>query len=380
MTPQNLESAVRARLGNANDQIQHTLDCVDAGNPLASEWEASRLKRRLQAKGLFTPEEAETMTRGIFAQAAAAPVGEVRKEAGPEKIWGNTLDFVGVAFLERGLKAARTVARVAYRDGQALGTGFLISNRLFITNQHVIQTAEEARHLALDFDYELDLNGRPTSCTRFVLDPDAFYLNDDRDDLDYAIVAVGNRIEGSRKLADYSYSPLSDASDKHALGEVANIVQHPDGRMKEVVLRENRLVARLETVLHYVADTEPGSSGSPVFNNDWFVVALHHAGVPEEVKPTGSNPWASAVPSTWSQDFTSAQVREQRGSIRARSAARQTPFRDHAPPRPRGRRGRGGPDARAVLGRREALRDQRSPSSTSEDRTALGLGRRSSLS
>jgi endonuclease G len=26
----------------------------------------------------------------------------------------------------------------------------------------------------------------------------------------------------------------------------------------------------------------PGSSGSPVFNNDWFVVALHHSGVPEK--------------------------------------------------------------------------------------------------
>ena len=59
-----------------------------------------------------------------------------------------------------------------------------------------------------------------------------------------------------------------------------NIVQHPQGRFKEVVLRENRLVARLEDVLHYVADTEPGSSGSPVFNNAWEVIALHHWGGP----------------------------------------------------------------------------------------------------
>ena len=31
--------------------------------------------------------------------------------------------------------------------------------------------------------------------------------------------------------------------------------------------------------MHYSADTEPGSSGSPVFNDQWEVVALHHASV-----------------------------------------------------------------------------------------------------
>jgi endonuclease G len=59
-----------------------------------------------------------------------------------------------------------------------------------------------------------------------------------------------------------------------------NIVQHPDGRPKEVSLRENELVARNERVLLYEADTLPGSSGSPVFNDLWEIVALHHYGDP----------------------------------------------------------------------------------------------------
>ena len=46
------------------------------------------------------------------------------------------------------------------------------------------------------------------------------------------------------------------------------------------MLRENQLGARAQTALHYVADTEPGSSGSPVFNVMWDVVALHHWGCP----------------------------------------------------------------------------------------------------
>lgn len=36
-------------------------------------------------------------------------------------------------------------------------------------------------------------------------------------------------------------------------------------------------------VVQYITSTLPGSSGSPVFNDSWEVVALHHAGgdIPE---------------------------------------------------------------------------------------------------
>ena len=30
--------------------------------------------------------------------------------------------------------------------------------------------------------------------------------------------------------------------------------------------------------VQYLTDTEPGSSGSPVFDKEWNVVALHHSG------------------------------------------------------------------------------------------------------
>ena len=62
-------------------------------------------------------------------------------------------------------------------------------------------------------------------------------------------------------------------------GRFVTIVQHPRGEKKQIALRENRIVDVLDSFLHYEADTEPGSSGSPVFDDGWEVVALHHASV-----------------------------------------------------------------------------------------------------
>jgi hypothetical protein len=56
-----------------------------------------------------------------------------------------------------------------------------------------------------------------------------------------------------------------------------NIVQHPDGRLKEVALRDNQVTWQNGQLVHYRSDTEPGSSGAPVFNDIWELVALHHA-------------------------------------------------------------------------------------------------------
>ena len=43
-------------------------------------------------------------------------------------------------------------------------------------------------------------------------------------------------------------------------------------------LQDNLLLDWDERKLHYRTPTEPGSSGSPVFNDQWELIALHHAG------------------------------------------------------------------------------------------------------
>jgi hypothetical protein len=80
------------------------------------------------------------------------------------------------------------------------------------------------------------------------------------------------------QLGDIRPIPLRRSPATVTRFELVNIVQHPDGRPKEVALQENEVTRVQDKLIHYRTDTEPGSSGSPVFNNDWELVALHHSG------------------------------------------------------------------------------------------------------
>lgn len=325
-----VEGLCRDRVRNNADEIRRTLANVAAGNPLASEPSRTRLVDRLMAKNGLTREESEATVVGIraYARSSDAERAEVLTETsgqriGPEAIWGQSIDFIGIAFLERGRRAAQAVARVAYKGGRGWGSGFMVAEGLFLTNNHVIPDDKAARDLCVEFDYELDIRDNPVGLTRFAFDADSFFVSDPVNGLDFTLIALGERITGSRDIPFYRYCPLSDASDKHALGEVVNIVQHPAGRYKEVVLRENRLVARGRYALHYVADTEPGSSGSPVFNNQWQPVALHHWGAPyrDVIDDAGQR-----VPRSVNEGIRISEVvkalREKAGQLNAAAQAR----------------------------------------------------------
>lgn len=301
-TDAQLEALARARVAAKAGEIQNSLVQIAAGNPLGAEPDPKRRDARIAAKTGGSAREVAQVSRAIVQATTAVEVADERGAfapggppipGGPEAIQGPTIDFVGVEFLTRGRLAANAVGRVAFRNGRAQGTGFLVAPGLFLTNNHVIKTPEMAAELCVEFDYEASSSGGERPVTRFGLAPERCFVFDPIDALDFALIAIGKSFFGNKQLEMLGYMPLSDAPDKHMLGEIANIIQHPNGRLKQVVLRSNNLVARDETVnvLHYVADTEPGSSGSPVCNNEWEPIALHHWGGPAlEVSDVNGNP------------------------------------------------------------------------------------------
>lgn len=212
----------------------------------------------------------------------AAFDARVKRESGLAEAVRGTNDFQPAAFLPQGAATRRAVGRVVLQTPSSTlsGTGFLISPTLFITNQHVIADAQAASQATVVFDDELDERGQPRPRTIFRLAPERCAVFSDEQDLDYAVIALGERVQGEATVADLGFNPISFTPDRHRKGMNVNIIQHPEGMPKTIAIRNNLLTARTDTRLLYETDTDFGSSGAPVYNDQWDVVALHHYGAP----------------------------------------------------------------------------------------------------
>lgn len=274
--PERIALPASRRVAAAAPSRARVESAVERRRPLDAEDNEERKLNYIQKKVGCRRDVAASIAN--YENPETLPLTEEQKSRA-ESLQGNTVDFLPISFMPVGRAASRCVARVAFRNGSAQGTGFMVSPRLFLTNQHVVSSAAAARNFFLEFDNELDSAKRPLTMTRFEIDA-TFFLSDPENDLDFALMAVGARVNGPRQLADFGFLPLLDTPDKHIKGVFVNVIQHPSGRPKEVVVRENRIVERTANTLIYGSDTLPGSSGSPVLNDEWEVVALHHFGSP----------------------------------------------------------------------------------------------------
>jgi endonuclease G, mitochondrial len=232
-----------------------------------------RVRKRIQRVAAMV-----IATEGVPLPVSGPPTGTAVSTL--ERIMGKS-DLMSIRYLELGLRTGRTVGRVHVRapDGsiKGYGTGFLVSPRLLLTNNHVLTDATMAAASRVEFDFQEGPDGRLESSTFVNFDPAAFFVTDRG--LDFSLVALQG---APRKVAGYGWNGLSGAEGKIIVGEYVTIIQHPSGERKQVALRENQVVDVLDNFLHYRTDTSPGSSGSPVFNDQWEIVALHHSGVPKK--------------------------------------------------------------------------------------------------
>lgn len=204
-----------------------------------------------------------------------------------EKIFG-TDDSLDMVFLSRGIQIGQVVAMISvprFENGTQIvvsggpwvlrGTAWLIAPNLAITNHHVINSrldgeapAGEAdfglqalgARLRFDFDAQ-NQEGLPVSVGRLVAKSKP---------LDYALLELADALP--RAVPAIAPNPVVlDATSRMAV----NIVQHPRGEYKRVAVRNNLVSAADETTVRYFTDTDYGSSGSPVCDDQWRVVALH---------------------------------------------------------------------------------------------------------
>ncbi len=188
-------------------------------------------------------------------------------------------NFKEIWWLEAGVIAARSVMRVKFAAGSA--TGFLISPDIVMTNNHVFEDSTDARHATLQFNYRQNSDGNSFERDDWECDPDSLFKTNP--DLDYSICKVKPK-DGKNAGDTWGHFDLRHGT-RVMEGQRVNIIQHPQGRHQEIAFRDNQVKLVNDQILQYLTDTDYGTSGSPVMD-DWFnVVALHNQRVEDPINP-----------------------------------------------------------------------------------------------
>lgn len=208
---------------------------------------------------------AQTAAQGSAAFTWSAPATT------PEQLTAGASSLLDIAWLEVGVAMSRAVARV---KAGGTGTAFLVAPALLLTNHHVAfkpgTAADRDADVVVWFNYQspppggadielLELKGtvRPGESSR---------------EDDWALVRLERPLDLTPIRLRRPARPL-EVDDRVC------IIQHPEGGPKKISVHKNqvRAVDAAKGLVQYLTDTLGGSSGSPVFDERWDLVALHHA-------------------------------------------------------------------------------------------------------
>jgi hypothetical protein len=122
-----------------NEAVLHSARLVEIGRRerrgLLSPSDAAVQRNQVTFAVLDMLQDVAHQLEGQPGPIATAPVAfQIPDEVGLEKIFG-TNNLKSIAWLSRGLQAARSVCRVVTPKG--IGSGFLIEGGRFLTNHHV---------------------------------------------------------------------------------------------------------------------------------------------------------------------------------------------------------------------------------------------------
>lgn len=190
-----------------------------------------------------------------------------------------------MAFIQRASQPAAAVCRIELPNQEAIGTGFLIAKNLVLTNYHVIAPYEDSApgalldQIILRFGYLTTASGQGAAGQVFRLSTNPLRrFQTVEQGLDYAVLEVE---EGIVSVPELQPIALRQSRLPHRDMNI-HILQHPEGQTLRVTFSNNGITGVYERdgLIQYVSDTAVGSSGSPCFNDNWELVAVHHAQVP----------------------------------------------------------------------------------------------------
>lgn len=268
--------------GTQNDIIADLIEALESKDELPELIAAARRKnptnRKLQALGEIL--STQDLKQGPDFQWRDDDEKALEGLLGPRR----DVNSYDVGFIERMPASAVCRIELAGEDSEPIGTGFLVAKDLLLTNYHVIapertsDPKELLDKIVLRFKYLTPSTGQRAEGRVFRLAADALVaFSPVESGLDYALLRVEERM-----LTEKEFHPIT--SRPGALPNRAmniHVLQHPEGQMMQVSFSNNGVTGVYERdgLIQYVSATSVGSSGSPCFNDQWELVALHHAQV-----------------------------------------------------------------------------------------------------
>lgn len=192
-----------------------------------------------------------------------------------------------VCYSEEMQSAADPVGRMLFQSGGAwyACTGSIVSqNGHFLTNNHCISDQFSASTLEVWWRYQASSCSGTTGTKEYTTTGSTFITTNE--DLDFTLLQISDSY-----IAKYGYIPI--ANREPVKGERIWIPQHGGGTIKRfavesdldqggyaVIDDDNADGYLMNSDIGYYADTEGGSSGSPVLDSSNKMIAIHHFGLP----------------------------------------------------------------------------------------------------
>jgi hypothetical protein len=185
------------------------------------------------------------------------------------------------SWLQTGMKRCTAVARIDDVMGRRVGSGFLLDPSdffesvgdapLLLTNFHVISPASDPCPNSIQPDSAVAVFEALNAHCRIK----EILWHSRVEKLDATLMTLAKMEPAGSPCP---LKPAADPFDPQAKPRVY-VIGYPLGGPLSISLQDSEWLDRDDRVLHYRTPTDPGSSGSPVFDQKyWTVIGLHHKG------------------------------------------------------------------------------------------------------